>query len=489
MGLYFEWCLLFIFGKTAKMFRCIQDTCSYPNDKTDALKCITEDCCSGIHFSCLGLKRNMDKTAREAIKYICLDCQQHISATGENKSIVIATFMTILNKISKLEEKLESQMESKNMIKKIANDCNSKFDAVVQSVDAIIVDKNKQDEIQEQLKVVISNADTKYQKILDRLEKLEESSNDNPIDTSLIRNTVQKAIELKPQPKKTERHSQTVENDFMMLNEPIGGWRMLGDRRVWRNDWRDYDRRKSRRESTEKLHQKKIRKIRKNKKQLNYKSISNKNLNSNLNSNFDRNSILNKSFRSKRPINANPKPQIDANYSNFVKGQTINPNSNFIDNLTNISCHSLSSSSDNSFQNNNASFKEIESGIDCLNPPIVKLTKNSDDRYKIARLRDPKIFSNVRLYLAYLHDKSETCIEGKTSTSLKVEIASEGLPTNVGELREVFLKYHETFGIQSKEVEADLESYRSHLSTQRLNYLQSSRVNFNNFQSGNKKNF
>lgn len=82
-------------------------------------------------------------------------------------------------------------------------------------------------------------------------------------------------------------------------------------------------------------------------------------------------------------------------------------------------------------------------------PPTVKLTKQfadsgDDGRYVMSRLRDRRIYDNVRLYLAYLHDKPDsTCIDGKTNTNIKVSISQEGLPTDKQSLMQIFIQFHE----------------------------------------------
>lgn len=72
-------------------------------------------------------------------------------------------------------------------------------------------------------------------------------------------------------------------------------------------------------------------------------------------------------------------------------------------------------------------------------PPIVKMTQLSNDnggRYVMARLREPKNRQYIRLFLAFLKETSGTAIhEGHTKTSIKVMLASEGLPIEVDKLK------------------------------------------------------
>ena len=119
---------------------------------------------------------------------------------------------------------------------------------------------------------------------------------------------------------------------------------------------------------------------------------------------------------------------------------------------------------------------------DPLIPPLVILTQKSvidnDSRYVLARLRDTKIFESVRLFLSYLHDKDDTvCIGGKTNTSLRISIQQAGLPCDLLSLRRIYEKFHLSFGVSALQVSSDLNSYASHVSSNRTIYLQRVREN------------
>lgn len=125
--------------------------------------------------------------------------------------------------------------------------------------------------------------------------------------------------------------------------------------------------------------------------------------------------------------------------------------------------------------------------LDPLLPPTVKLTKQfadsgNDGRYVLSRLRDRRIYDNVRLYLAYLHDKADSiCIDGKTNTNIKVLISQEGLPTDEHDLMQIFVQFHESFNIPPLQVANDLSSYGSYMSSKRRSHLQRTRADFNNY--------
>lgn len=90
--------------------------------------------------------------------------------------------------------------------------------------------------------------------------------------------------------------------------------------------------------------------------------------------------------------------------------------------------------------------------LDPMRPPIVRLTEQSstgDQRFLKARLRDPKIMDIVRTYLSFLHDQPPSvCIRGITKISATLMLAAEGLPTDIHFLREIFLDVHAELGIQ-----------------------------------------
>lgn len=127
--------------------------------------------------------------------------------------------------------------------------------------------------------------------------------------------------------------------------------------------------------------------------------------------------------------------------------------------------------------------------LDPLRPPIVSMTQQSaegDKRFLKARLRDPKIMYAVRLYLEYLHDKEPSfCYDGMTNTSIKINLASEGLPTSVNELRKIFFEVHEEYGISQQAASEDLNSYRHHLTNQRIQHLQRMRESTDKFHNPN----
>ena len=119
-------------------------------------------------------------------------------------------------------------------------------------------------------------------------------------------------------------------------------------------------------------------------------------------------------------------------------------------------------------------------------PPAVKLTLMSaqgpDNRYLLSRLREPKLFENVRLYLAYLHRQPDSaCIDGKTKTNVELSLLQEGLPTDVSALRAIFIRFSECYGKSQEQVRLDLETYASHISSKHISSLNRFRNDYKNY--------
>lgn len=130
---------------------------------------------------------------------------------------------------------------------------------------------------------------------------------------------------------------------------------------------------------------------------------------------------------------------------------------------------------------------ESQFELDPLRPPIVRLTQQStegDGRFLKARLRDPKIMRIVRLFLAYMKDQPDTvCVDGMTPTSIRMHLASEGLPLDPERLLSIFKDVHEEYGVDAAAAMADLQSYQRFLSSERTHRLQQLRESTNKFHS------
>lgn len=159
---------------------------------------------------------------------------------------------------------------------------------------------------------------------------------------------------------------------------------------------------------------------------------------------------------------------------NFIYSHTLNPTS---------SRNQITTAQ----SKNDKDDRSLTGFLNPLTPPKVKLTKqlvdnNIESRYVMSRLRDHKIYNNVRLYLAYLHNKPDSiCFEGKTNTNLKVLISQEGLPIEHKELMQIFVQFHEGLAINSTQVAKDLSSFASFISSKRISHLHKSRNDVKNY--------
>jgi hypothetical protein len=124
--------------------------------------------------------------------------------------------------------------------------------------------------------------------------------------------------------------------------------------------------------------------------------------------------------------------------------------------------------------------------MDPLVPAVVQNTQISvsqEGRYALSRLRDVQLLKTVRFYLAYLHDKPSVCIDGLTGHHCKLLIGINGLPTDVEELKKIYVDFHCTFNMNFSpiEIENELKSFGSHLASTRINFLQNTNQNFKKF--------
>ncbi|CAH2016260.1 unnamed protein product [Acanthoscelides obtectus] len=112
------------------------------------------------------------------------------------------------------------------------------------------------------------------------------------------------------------------------------------------------------------------------------------------------------------------------------------------------------------------------------------MTKESapGSRYQLGRLREPSLLESIRLYLAYLHDKSaDVCIAGKTSASIRLRLATEGLPARREELLNLYKQFYLSYGLSEADADSDLYALRLQTQTERTAYLQRARETHNKY--------
>lgn len=290
------------------------------------------------------------------------------------------------------------------------------------------------------------------------------------------------------------------------------GWRLIGSKKIWKRDWTEFDARQRTRRLQEKQAEKATRRRRQQQRRQNINSlrdnidgISNNTRNVNkINIETVETSRIQLARTTTLPLDKEllaaarlqfsgpPKDGIPS-FINFQKGETINP---YKPVKTTSDSQNTASSPSNATKNveneknissiiNTPSPHDSQFELDPMRPPLVRLTQqssNGDGRFLKARLRDPKIMKIVRLFLAYMKDQQPSvCVEGLTPTSIRMLLASEGLPTSPEHLKRIFSEVYHEYGISQADADADLQSYRSFLVSERTHRLQQLRESTNKF--------
>lgn len=301
-------------------------------------------------------------------------------------------------------------------------------------------------------------------------------------------------------------------NNNTSLHIPMSnsGWRHLGMRKIWRNDWTQYDAKIQRRELAEKnrLKQHRKRKVQQKQnqrqkqenkqKQFDRKKSSNNNfsqsneiLHDDLStSSFNRLSCTRKSFRNKL---SPPDTHRSAMSENLISN----------DDVIEINDSSINAAINTSKPVSSLKFINFQKGetlksmsntviIDPLISPAAKCTQIStegDGRYMLSRFNNERIYSTVRFYLAYLHNQPASVLhEGHSSVTSKIRIAAEGLPTDLDKLRNVYFNYNSNFNLNKDEIQADLDALRDHCSSFRISTIQKNKEVHDRFYNINRKN-
>lgn len=279
-------------------------------------------------------------------------------------------------------------------------------------------------------------------------------------------------------PQKNLQEELAEKSYYPKADHTSPGWRFLGNKWQWKQDWSTYDAKQRSRRLQEKAAEKAKRNRKKRKQQITHTSKQN-NQHSGT-QNYQRINASDKELLATAKVQfAGPPSSTDHPIAalsapkliNFRKGETINPYRS--------EKGTTQSTTSQSEPENTAPL------LDPMRPPIVRLTEQSaagDKRYLKARLRDHKIMDTVRTFLAFLHDQPITvCIRGITKISASVMLAAEGLPTDLNLLREIFLDVHEELGISRDDALADLQSHRTSLSSERTHRLQQLRESTDKF--------
>lgn len=457
----------------------------------DILTCEICDCV--VHSMCVkrDAKKNSKWTCHQCAEVkpahllLCFkDLSKNLKNISERVNDIATTQEFIANKINKLDIKsLTEEVQSlsnnisnddmlNNKILLVAEDiCNnlqrhsSKINSVDSGVTALLSAFDNDTSVPsvfagpstEKILKCIGKLETDIQKVSSNLsssfEKLSRLQTNNKNKASLVELPI-------TQNSAIQEHSKPIIQQVIQSTETLKlcGWRFIGEKRVWKTDWTQYDDKVIRYNNAEKL---RLNKNKKNKKKK--KSILVKSLTQDL----------------AKKVNKNDKKENHA--SAFFSSSSFNINNSLSKPAT-------------STQNTTAPGKSRMYWRNPLASPVKStiIPKNSNNgQYMVSRLNEPEIYNIIRNYLAYLHDQPPSVLhEGMTCISSKARIGAEGLPTDIHSLRKLYDSHNSLFKITPYEAQADLDAVRSHFQSSTINTecIPTSNKGFNLF-SRNKEHF
>lgn len=117
--------------------------------------------------------------------------------------------------------------------------------------------------------------------------------------------------------------------------------------------------------------------------------------------------------------------------------------------------------------------------VDPLEPPIVRLTaqanKGGDERYLLSRLREPATLKDIQMLLTFHQEYPNVVREGRSRAMVVASLAQEGLPSDTGKLKELYIKYVEAYCPEGTDPEKELEQLGNHVRTKWRESLQKTR--------------
>lgn len=333
--------------------------------------------------------------------------------------------------------------------------------------------------------------------------------------------------------KEKEVHHKTLADELNAVTEIElqPGWRLIGSKKIWKPDWTDYDKRQQTRRHQEKEADKARRRQRKHRQQMqeqqqqqqqqrqqqqqqrqhlqqqtncnfdtgrNFRPSNHFNLDENANISNNNDNAISSNFLTLPSTKLSDKQLLDkariefsghlpasatSNFINFRKGETINP---YQAEKTSIVPPINSTTPQPTTTATNPELTDSMFCLDPLKPPIVRLTEQSacgDGKFLLARLREPHVYQNIRLYLAFLKDQPlDYCTpDGMTLTSMKAYLHSQGLPKSDDQLLSILKEFHSAIGLPETHTLADLEAFRKHMSSRKIQQLQKLREDHNKF--------
>lgn len=331
-------------------------------------------------------------------------------------------------------------------------------------------------------------------------------------------------------------------NELKPAETESHGWRFIGSKKIWKPDWTNYDARQRTRRLQEKEADKARRRQRKNRQQSQQQQhhhrqqhqqqqlqrqqlqhphsqsicnsdvgrnirlnsphfeLSNENSSINNNNNVSSSNNVSPSLpklsdkqlldKARVTFAGQPSPTSNLNFINFRKGETINP---YQKEKTPIIPPLNATTPQPSTTTTTPEITDSMFCLDPMKPPIVRLTEQSacgDGKFLLARLREPQVYQNLRLYLAFLKDQPMNyCLDGMTPTSMQAYLYSQGLPKSDEQLLSTLQEFHASIGISSTNTLADLEGYKQHMTSKKIQHLQQSRESANKFYRPLSSNF
>lgn len=495
---------------------CVVNSCSI-NDDRFLWKC--EFCTKTYHAACIGVQRHREFFITSYMVPVCGECQQILRKEADVRKLLYQQEQLVeainrqtdanhriaadLKKFCLVSELFDSIEHLLNSVKDTLSATNKSNQNMCSAVGQHI--KSCDNQVHTTLTGISESFSTMPQKIHKYFDERLSSLTSNFISTmkeaeSLKphQNDDSKLTEILEEVKfvsgtvsnlqvtntcSTKLH-QTLQEElaeksfYSKADHTSPGWRFLGNKWQWKQDWSTFDAKQRSRRLQEKAAEK-ARRNRKKRKQEIAQTNKPKNQHS-VTQNCQRIKASDKELLATAKVQfAGPPTTTDHPIAalsapkliNFRKGETINP--------YRTEQHTTQNTTSQSEPENAAPL------LDPMRPPIVRLTEqsaNGDKRYLKARLRDHKIMDTVRTFLAFLHDQPTTvCIRGITKVSASVMLAAEGLPTDTNLLREIFLDVHEELGISRDDALADLQSHRTSLSSERIQRLQQLRESTDRF--------
>lgn len=395
---------------------------------------------------------------------------EEVQSLSTEFSVFGTKFESLMDITDAVKNNVERQNSKLNTLDNGINTLMSAFDNDISVPASCIAPANEKilnciEKVRSEVTKGISDLSQNCEKLaLSQISKSRPPESARAINSVINNTTVNKCPD---QPKLNPETSKSP-----LVSKPISGWRLIGDKRIWKHDWTYFDEKIRKHREAEKNRLKQLRIKQKNKK-INKNKSGSKQLAKNK-------SLANHQVDS-RNWSFGPTVQL------FHKNRNQTNNENYIKSSKRTSTASLSESilsesqspaSSNNAQHPKKSYANFQRGKSIhfdetrmipLTSPVTNINQNNS-RLILSRLNDHRLYNIIRNYLAYLHDKAPSVVlEGMTCISSKVRIGAEGFPTDTVSLLKLFTEFNERFGFTPQETHSDLNAVRSQYESNSLN--------------------